>query len=389
MTDRRDGMGSEVPQEQRHPTLYLSDGDLVVSAALKSDKNTVQLFRIYKPFLACHSPIFKDMLAIGGGATNDIYDGVPRVHLPDDAEDVADFLRVLHNPAYVIRPAFELLVLTSVLPIKFSTLPFSRSDPDEVLKLMGIMKLAAKYEVAMLRTMIFRQLENQWPLTLSAWERRQHLRRDGKLRLAGCDVVDSYGGLDRRLSVTDWKNQPEPAFAIRFGMEFKCKSILGAAFYEIAYSSGVDDWDTAGSDWGVVRPVRWSMLHSEDILGIFKGRQSLEQQLRSDLRSLRDTIRAHCGYRNDIRKSRCMRSVDRLIADQMEDADTIGPLDLYRRMNDALCDCSWEMDPDPEPGEDLWCCPESYKMVRECLMEHAKAMWKSLPIMFDFDHLSQ
>ena len=84
------------------PSFYISDGDLVVSAALKSDQNTVLFFRIHKAFLAFHSPIFKDMFNIGDVSTSEMHDGVPRVHLPDDAEDVAGFLQALHDPTCVL-----------------------------------------------------------------------------------------------------------------------------------------------------------------------------------------------------------------------------------------------------------------------------------------------
>lgn len=37
--------------EQRHPSLYLEDGDLVISAVMKSDKNMTQLFCVHKALL--------------------------------------------------------------------------------------------------------------------------------------------------------------------------------------------------------------------------------------------------------------------------------------------------------------------------------------------------
>lgn len=85
---------SEVP-----PPLYLPDGDLVVTAAQKAEEHKIQFYRVYRTFLSCHSPIFRDMLAIGQESANEMHDGVPMVHFPDDAEDVAGFLSALHNPA--------------------------------------------------------------------------------------------------------------------------------------------------------------------------------------------------------------------------------------------------------------------------------------------------
>ena len=86
-------------EERRHPSLYLEDGDIVISATSKARTYT-EFYRVDKVFLGRHSPIFNDMFLVGGsGAYDEQYDGIPRVHLTDDAEDLAGFLSALYNAA--------------------------------------------------------------------------------------------------------------------------------------------------------------------------------------------------------------------------------------------------------------------------------------------------
>ena len=80
----------------RHPTLYKASGDFVISAA---DGAATHLFRVHALILAEHSPIFAGMLTLP--TTADTYDGVPAVHLPDNAKDVAVLLEVFYTPVYV------------------------------------------------------------------------------------------------------------------------------------------------------------------------------------------------------------------------------------------------------------------------------------------------
>lgn len=93
-------------EERRHPSLYFADGDIVVSATSK-ERTYTEFYRVDKVFLARHSVIFKDMLSIGSAEGRSVdstseqqfYDGMPKVHLYDDAEDVAGFIGALYNTA--------------------------------------------------------------------------------------------------------------------------------------------------------------------------------------------------------------------------------------------------------------------------------------------------
>lgn len=85
---------------RRHPKLYYSDGDVVLSVTLSSTPSR-QLFRVHKAFLSHHSPIFRDMFHLGSMAPiQDNYDNVPLIVMPDDdkAMDMAALLDIIYNP---------------------------------------------------------------------------------------------------------------------------------------------------------------------------------------------------------------------------------------------------------------------------------------------------
>lgn len=93
--------------EERHSTLYLDDGDIVLAAPTPGTDIT-QLFRVHCVYLSHSSEIFRDMFAVATTSTSDaVYDGVPLLHLPhDDARDLATLFDVIYQPRSA--PSFEL-----------------------------------------------------------------------------------------------------------------------------------------------------------------------------------------------------------------------------------------------------------------------------------------
>ncbi|TDL15827.1 hypothetical protein BD410DRAFT_808623 [Rickenella mellea] len=130
----------------RHETLYLPTGDIVLSA-LSNLKVTV-LFRIHKFMMAHHSSIFSDMLA-----------------LPTPMEDC--------NESY---DEFDFAVV-------------------------GILKLAIKYEIEPIRKHIIKQVNDAWPSTLEEWDAYE--KRSASIEESGITSTDAL--------------LPEPVLCIEIG----------------------------------------------------------------------------------------------------------------------------------------------------------------------------
>ena len=80
---------------ERDPLLYLEDGDFVITATRATD-TVVQVFRVDKVFLTRQSGIFREVLSLPAGDT-DKYEGVPRMHLPDDAANVRGLIQAMYD----------------------------------------------------------------------------------------------------------------------------------------------------------------------------------------------------------------------------------------------------------------------------------------------------
>ncbi|OCH92042.1 hypothetical protein OBBRIDRAFT_791675 [Obba rivulosa] len=94
-------------KHERHSTLYMSSGDVVLSAPSQRtlDNGTMEvikvLFRVHRNILCQHSPVFAGMFEIPtpqDPSPDDAYDSAPLVSLSDDAEDLATFLQALYQP---------------------------------------------------------------------------------------------------------------------------------------------------------------------------------------------------------------------------------------------------------------------------------------------------
>lgn len=80
---------------RRHPTFYLVTGDVVLSA---DEGNIKYMFCVHKTVLGHYSPVFADMFAIPTRVdVNETYEGLPIVHLYDEAADIEHFLKALYN----------------------------------------------------------------------------------------------------------------------------------------------------------------------------------------------------------------------------------------------------------------------------------------------------
>lgn len=109
---------------ERHSSLYLDDGNIVLAARAEpsggttsADARTV-LFRVHISTLKRQSLVFADMfsLPVGpSGANSDTEDGVTLVNMPDSAEDIESMLEVLYDPTYVTLQVLSVSILTCLL----------------------------------------------------------------------------------------------------------------------------------------------------------------------------------------------------------------------------------------------------------------------------------
>ncbi|KAJ7652826.1 hypothetical protein DFH06DRAFT_1205807 [Mycena polygramma] len=107
-------------EDRRINDLWFSTDGLV----LRAEKS---IFRVTKSILAARSPVFRDMLALPQppGHEQEIIDGCPVVSLHDSAADVEVFLRAVFDSSYFMPPP----------------------EPVELPTLLGILRLAHKYDV--------------------------------------------------------------------------------------------------------------------------------------------------------------------------------------------------------------------------------------------------
>ncbi|EPQ50350.1 hypothetical protein GLOTRDRAFT_97076 [Gloeophyllum trabeum ATCC 11539] len=144
---------------QKYEDLWYEDGTIVLQVG-----NT--LFRVYRGVLAEHSSTFRDMFAIPQPDEIDSYEECPLVALHDHASEMIHFLLAIFKPGY-----FEQASTTSR--------PF----------IISVLRLATKYNAAVLRSRIISLLTSYYPSTLEAWENRAsspvaHLFTDGDFMAA-------------------------------------------------------------------------------------------------------------------------------------------------------------------------------------------------------------
>ncbi|TDL27772.1 hypothetical protein BD410DRAFT_893958 [Rickenella mellea] len=228
--------------DAHHPELYRKDGDLVVSAPDKAGGRI--FYRIHRFMLSDHSSVFRDMLTMPPAADGSLetYDGIPVVHLPDPGKDLDALLTILYDPSEIL---------------------FDKHDPCVPIDILGVLKLATKYDFRKLRRRIIEQYIPAWPDTLMEWDHLEQTmstwRRDFNT------IAPAY--LDEVF--------PEPGGAVRLARECNIPEILPAAFYSLSRISEEDDWNRYHRSMGVSdcdldalndgkRTAHWHMLSIKD-----------------------------------------------------------------------------------------------------------------------------
>ncbi|TDL15828.1 hypothetical protein BD410DRAFT_85521 [Rickenella mellea] len=227
----------------RHDTLYLPTGDVVLSARSTLEDHGLMLFRVHKFMMAHHSSIFKDMFALPTAVEdcNESYDGAHLVHMPDSAEDLESLLSVLYDPTRLPHKCqeFEFVVL-------------------------GVLKLAIKYEIEPIRKHIITQVNAAWPSTLEEWDALQK-------RSEFIEELREESGI----LCTD-ALLPEPVLCIEIArLVPQDVHISPVAFYQLSRTSPHDNWDHAGTGENAFRSARWDNLRHSDYLRLLRGRETV------------------------------------------------------------------------------------------------------------------
>ena len=80
---------------EKDPSLYWDDGDFVVTATRSTD-GVILVMRVDKVLLKRQSDVFKTTLSLPAPNCEQ-YDGVPRMHLPDEADDVRGLIAAMDD----------------------------------------------------------------------------------------------------------------------------------------------------------------------------------------------------------------------------------------------------------------------------------------------------
>lgn len=101
--DNGDAGATDEPSVVRSPDFYFNDGTIVLRT-LSKQENSYTLFRVHKSILALHCTVFRDMFGDGDAVhfdgVSEQSDGVPLMHLHDEAKDIEEFLRAFYHPEY-------------------------------------------------------------------------------------------------------------------------------------------------------------------------------------------------------------------------------------------------------------------------------------------------
>jgi hypothetical protein len=77
-----------------HDTLYLVDGNIVLVA---HPTGTCVMFQVHQSILAKNYTVFTTMFTLPVATVVKMYDGVPLVQMPDEAEEIESLLQVLYH----------------------------------------------------------------------------------------------------------------------------------------------------------------------------------------------------------------------------------------------------------------------------------------------------
>ncbi|KAI0685438.1 hypothetical protein C8T65DRAFT_712639 [Cerioporus squamosus] len=340
---------------ERHPQLYLPDGDIVLRAikstpAVEDGAQHYQLFRVHKFLLKYHSAPFGHTFADANVGSDETYDGVPMAEMHGDrAEDLGLLLNYIYNP---------------------SELNFKRFDPDTPVVLGGVIRIADKYLIEPLRDRLIKQVPTDWPTTLQEWDRFDaEISAIQKGDKTVCDLI------------------PEPVSAILFAQEFDCPRMLPAAFYQLSRINYAHVWQNADRPRLAKVPVaRWSLLDKDNLVRCMHGFQKLDDYRLHVLHLLSPECcpQEAWFYQEEYEavkaNSSCFAFLNQLILVVWDKRRSECQRDPLRLLSDCLDYLQF-----PELSREHFpngLCDHCVKSFRETIPEERRKLWGELPKYF-------
>ncbi|KAI0048902.1 hypothetical protein FA95DRAFT_987578 [Auriscalpium vulgare] len=233
------------------PDLWLKDGSIIIRTLPKGTHPTkITLFKVHKHLLGLHCSVFatlfdgpQEALEVG----SEQYDGLPIMELPDDPDDVVDFLRALYFPEQTNQHT----------PIV--ALPFDKRWTAFPPAYSGILRLGTKYDAPSLKKIASAALKAQWPSTLSAWDGIQW--RDTASEPSSCSAYIQY-------------LHPDSAKVITLASSCGEYDVLTLAYYNLAcYIQAIQTLASQGNPC-------LSRLSSDHLCKVLLGRAAMNQYMR-------------------------------------------------------------------------------------------------------------
>lgn len=139
---------------------------------------------------------------------------------------------------------------------------------------MGLVRIAKKYMVQDIASVVIEHVKSKWPSNLKAYDRLQE--EFGSM--AKADPNEKHPELFF----------PEPASAIAFALEHGIQCILAPAFMALSAIDANDDWDKFRQWDNPDRemPARWSLLDRQALFRLLMRRDILVSALKSALQEV-------------------------------------------------------------------------------------------------------
>lgn len=348
---------------ENHQSLYLTDGNVILTASSATRPNSFTVFRVHQSLLSRHSSILKEMLA--DTDAREEHDGVPCIHMSDSEEELECLLKYIYGDL---------------------TLPLRRLTPSIVTTVSHLLKLSSKYSIPTIRKQLIPRLEQDWPPTLFHWDTLE-LEISGLLSLWSDDPLPSY--FDDYL--------PEPASALRLGFECAVPSILPSAFYHLNRLGVFQDRARKREDPENLsrkslekRNADWNRLAASDLISLMKGQHHLKYTAKemvfdeprlcdlsthyhTFLRGLTNTGRGRGESEKKKEKQLCAIDAQWEFWAQVKDDWEANSNDVLRYLNDRVNTVQTRSE----------ICPSCRTDIQKALKHMRQEIWAKLPFYFD------